>query len=110
MLDFDDPGQFAHVTSLLKRLDGEQGLRHLGPLPVRDELAPAEARPFADQTLGHAGQRAVNDGPVLDAHLGFVPAVDGVEVRRIVVPPLHVDHDAVELGQPRHDRLSTQHM
>jgi hypothetical protein len=97
VLDVDDPGQLTHRSSLLKGLDREQRLGHLGPLPILDQFAPAEVSAFADETLRHAGQAAFNDGSVRDAHPSLVPAIEGVDVRRTVVPPVHVDHDAVEL-------------
>src|SRR5579863_5224763 len=53
--------------------------------------------------LGHSRKRAFQDAPVLNSNLSLVSAVDRVEVWRTVVPPVHVDHDAVELRQPGHD-------
>ena len=39
---------------------------------------------------------------VVNADQRFVFDVDGVEVRRVVIDEVHVDHDPVELAQPRH--------
>ena len=88
--------------SLLKRFDRSEWLRNLGALPVRQQFVAVKVQPLVDEAPSRPGEVATKERSVIDAHQCLVLAVDGVEVRRSMVLPVHVDHDPVELAEPRH--------
>lgn len=69
-------------------------------MPVDGQLVPVEVEPLVNKAARCAGQIPSNGGTVVDPHQGLVLAVDGVEMRPLVV----ADVDLVGLAQPRHER------
>lgn len=101
VLDLYDPSWSDHVVRLPKGFDGKDRLRALCSLPVGGELIAVQHDPLSDETCGCARKAAAKKRAVSDPHQRFVLAVDGMNVRRLVIGEVHVDHDAVELAQPR---------
>jgi hypothetical protein len=59
--------------------------------------------PLLDESEGCPRDLPANRRPVVDANNRFVFGVNRVKVRRIVIGEAHIDHDSVELTEPRHD-------
>src|SRR3954454_13460192 len=76
-------------------------MAHRAP-PVHVELAAVLVQPFSHQPQRSTGERTGDDGAVADRHLRRLAAIARVEVRRRVVAVVHLDHDPVELADPRH--------
>ena len=97
-----DSSELAHMAtayrrgSIGRRASGicarasRQGVPHVGALPT--------PLPSGRQSW----KIASDDHSIADADLSLMRAIYRVEVRRVVVTPVHVDHDAVELRQPGH--------
>lgn len=58
--------------------------------------------PLLDESHGCPWDITADRRAVVDANQCFVFGVDGVEVRWIVIGEVHVDHDSIELAEPRH--------
>lgn len=87
---------------LLKRLDDAERRWHLRQLPARDQLTYPLGSPLLDQPSRGARQNTADYRTVTNRHQRLVLAIDRVEVRRVVIREVHVDHDPVKLAQPRH--------
>ena len=70
--------------------------------PVGNELVVVKLSPLLDEVHRRPRKRASDRRTVVDPDQRLVLAVQGMEVRRIVIDEVHVDHDAVELAQPRY--------
>lgn len=102
VLHFYDPGRPDHCSRLAKGLDRNDALGLLGSLPVGAQLVSVEEHPLLDEACGRARKAAAKERAVVDPHLSLILAIDGVDMRRPVVTEVHVDHNPVELAQPRH--------
>lgn len=101
MLDIGDSGQ-RHVYRLLERLDPGQSGRLLGERPVHEEFVVMQASPLLDEAHRRFRELTTDRRPVVNADQCLVLGVDRMEVWRIVISEVHVDHDPVELAQPWH--------
>jgi hypothetical protein len=79
-----------------------EGLERLRELPVLGKLVRVQLRPFTHEAERTWRKRTVENLERLKLDLGDVLTLLGVEVRGRVVGPIHVNHDSVEGGQPRH--------
>jgi hypothetical protein len=104
VLDVGDPKWASHVISLPKAFNRIHGLTSSRVLPIDGQLLTVQQSPLLDEASRGARQRSGEQRAVVDPHQRLVTGVDGMEMCRLVVVPLHVDDDPVELAQPRHER------
>lgn len=86
---------------LFQRGDSDKAQSSPRSGPVLLELGAMLPRPLHDQALGPWMDPPVQ-GTTIQRETSGGPGVVGVEVGRLVFRVVHADHDAVELGDPRH--------
>jgi hypothetical protein len=89
MLDCDDTWRPRHNVRLLKGLDLSERFRYLGALPVCFELVLMKLGPLSDEARRGTWQPATQEGSITDRNQRLVFTVDGVEVRRLMILPVH---------------------
>jgi hypothetical protein len=87
---------------LLERLDDGQRSGFLSAFPVGDQLVVVELTPLLDEVAGGLGEPAADGLAGVDPDQRFVFGLDRMEVRRVVILEVHVDHDPVELAESWH--------
>lgn len=102
VFDIDDSRRPAHGRRLAKGVDRDERRRSLRPLPIVQKVRPMQLSPLPDQATRSPRKGAGEEGGVSDPHERFVGAVDRVEVGRLVILPVHVHDDPVELAEPGH--------
>ena len=90
--------------TLLQRRDDHQGLTGLRSLPVVSQFGAMERSPFDYQRQGPAGQETRRQLKCIDPNDGFVLRVTRVEMRRLVVVPVHRNDDAEKAAKRWHTR------
>lgn len=102
VFDTGDSCGTAHSSILLERLDSRQSSWFLSQSPVFRKLGLMKHTPLLNEASCCSGKLSSEQRSVVDPHEGFVFGIDGVEMRRVVVAEVHVDHDPVELAEARH--------
>lgn len=100
VLHLDDAGWTTHGFRLPKRLDENDRFGTLRPLPVRHQLISMLLHPLVKKPACRPWKVPPKERPVINPDEGLVAGVDGVHVRRLMVLPIHVDDDPVELAEP----------
>jgi hypothetical protein len=67
-------------------------------IPCLSKFVEVQSSPFSNQAQGSGRERACVDASVGDDDQCLLACVVDVKVRRVVIPPIHVDHQAVERG------------
>lgn len=61
-------------------------------------------RPFLNKRHRVAGERSAQYRQISQVEDGFMFTVKRMEVRRIMIPPEHLNHDTIEDADRRHNR------
>lgn len=107
VFDIYDSRRSAHRRTLSKGLDRDERCRSLRPLPVVRQVRPMQLGPLPHEASRSTRKGAGEERGVRDPHERLVAAVDRVEVGRLVILPVHVHDDPVELAEPRHAAKGT---
>ena len=59
-------------------------------------------RPFQDKRHSMTGERPAQYAEISQVEDRFVFSVESMEVRRIMIPPEHLNHDTIEDADRRH--------
>ena len=59
--------------------------------------------PFQDKRHGMTGERPAQHRQISQIEDGFMFSVECMEVRRIMIPPEHLNHDTIEDADRRHN-------
>jgi hypothetical protein len=94
---------------LRQRLDRNERLERLGPLPVVGQLVGVQRRPLTNKPERTRRQRTVENLKRAKLDLGDVLAVLRVEMCRRMVRSVHPDHDPVERSQAGHRAIVEDH-
>jgi hypothetical protein len=81
---------------LFKRRDFRQGFVAPGAFPPSEQVALVERGPLDEKGVSFRREMAAKQAEGANFHLGFVVTVPGVEVRRVMIVPIHLDNDAIE--------------
>ena len=81
---------------LFKRRNFRQGLVLPGAFPASEQVALVERGPFDDQRVSFGWEMAAEQAERANFHLGFVVAVPSVEMRWVMIVPIHLHNDAIE--------------
>lgn len=87
---------------LSKRFDFLQGLLVSGPIPVLHQVRLMKGRPFYHKTESSRGKSSREKRKTLDIDQAHLIPVIGMEMRRVVVVPEHLDGNPKESGNLRH--------
>lgn len=71
-------------------------------LPSVLEFVLVQFSPFSHHPQRSCRKTPCDQARTVDTDDGFAVSIDGVKVWRIVVPPMHVDHNSVEGADPGH--------
>src|SRR5438445_11811902 len=83
--------------------DGVQGRPSPRQIPIPLQFVPVAGGPIPDKSPCPAREVSSHESRRSDLDLGLVLAINGVEVRRCVVPVVQIDGYAVELTDTRHN-------
>jgi hypothetical protein len=101
-LNVADTCEIGHAHRLLEGINDRKGGRFLSEGPVGSELVEMKGPPLFDESGRRLREASSDERAVVDAEQGLVLGIDRMEMRRVVISEVHVDHDPVELTQPWH--------
>lgn len=89
---------------LLQRGDESQGFADSGAFPILLQFGLVSFTPLHDVRQCALRKTAPQDPAIPNTNRDLVLAVVGVEMRGIVIPVVHPDHDPQEAADLRHSR------